>query len=123
MLKKTFWISVFLLSTLCAYLAADLTTIYLKKIWDAPPITSTMNTAKEKSPEQGKKLEEYYKIIAKRDLFQIHPPKVGESSEEEEKVAPITDLKLKLLGTAVGKGIVPYAIIKDLRTQKQICLP
>ncbi|MBN2372535.1 PDZ domain-containing protein [bacterium] len=123
MFKKTFWLIIFILSTLCSYLCANSTIIYLKKIWDAPlPNTSMKNAAKEKTAKQGKNMEEYYSIIVKRDLLQVNPPheeKTKAGKKDEEKVAPITDLNLKLLGTAVGKGIVPYAIIKDLKTQKQ----
>jgi general secretion pathway protein C len=120
MAKKSFWILIFLLATLSAYLAADLVSLNLKTILDVLPITYRTPSKRGKETEKNKNLEQYYKIITQRDLFQIQPTKEnGIQGKEEEKVAPITDLNLKLLGTVIGKGILPFAIILDNKTRKQ----
>jgi general secretion pathway protein C len=122
MAKKLFWGLIFLLATLSAYLAADLISVHLKTIWDVAPTNFRTPPQGKKSSEKNGNLKQYYKIIAQRDLFQLQPGKkngLQEKEEEEEKVAPITDLKLKLLGTMLGKGIMPFAIILDKKTKKQ----
>lgn len=122
MAKKSFWVLIFLLATLSAYLAADLISVHLKTVLDVAPTNFHTPPQGEKSSPKNGNLKKYYKIIAQRDLFQLQPSKkngLQEKEEEEEKVAPITDLKLKLLGTMMGKGIMPFAIILDKKTKKQ----
>lgn len=120
MAKKSFWILIFLLATFSAYLTADLVSLNLKTILDVPPIAYSTPYKRTKETEQNKNLEQYYKIITQRDLFQIQASKNDEIQEkEEEKVVPVTALNLELLGTMIGKGIVPFAIILDNRTRNQ----
>ncbi|MGA1791464.1 MAG: type II secretion system protein GspC [bacterium] len=123
MFKKAFWILIFLILTFTAYLAADLVIMHLKTFLDVPHTNHVSAPKKEMNDKRGKNRKQYYEIISQRDLFQIQPPK-GEAKktkelEEEEKVAPITQLKLKLLGTMIGRGIIPFAIILDQRSRKQ----
>lgn len=122
MLKKYFGLLIILLITFCSYLSANLICNYLKKRWDVLPEITLLAPPKKEQTEKNRNLVEYYKIIAKRNLFQI-PPKDKDASriseQEKETVAPLTDLKLKLLGTMVGSGITAYAIIKDLKTNMQ----
>ncbi len=122
MLKKVFWLLVILLISLSAYLAADIVIVYLKKLCTVPPRAALFVPAKEETFEPLKKGRDYYRIISHRDLFRVsleEEEKTVSMEEEMEKVAPLTDLKLKLLGTMIGKGVEPYAIIKDLKTQRQ----
>ena len=123
MFKKVFWILIFLILTFAAYLAADLLTLHFKTFLDVPRSNHAAAPRKEMNDKKGKNRKQYYEIVSQRDLFQIQPPK-GEAKktkeeEEEEKVAPITQLRLKLLGTMIGKGIIPFAIILDERSRKQ----
>ena len=125
MLKKSFWIFVFLLATFAAYLAADTVSLYLKTLMDVPPVTAPSRPIGEKKSEEKQKRKEYYQIINQRDLFQVQPQngeadqKDADEVKEAEKVAPLTALKLKLLGTMIGNGILPFAIILDQRSRKQ----
>jgi len=121
MVKKTFWIVIFLLATISAYLAADTITVHLKALLDVPPATIFPSRQEERDTPKIINRKGYYQIVAQRDLLQVQPTKEGPQGDtkEEEKVAPLTVLKLKLLGTMIGNGIVPFAIILDESTRKQ----
>ncbi|MGA1795949.1 MAG: type II secretion system protein GspC [bacterium] len=121
MVKKVFWIVILLLATISAYLAADAVTVRLKTILDVPPTTPFTVRPEEHESPKSRNRKGYYQIITQRDLLQVEPSKEGpqRSEEEEEKVAPLTALRLKLLGTMTGYGIVPFAIILDETTRKQ----
>jgi len=123
MFKKVFWILIFLILTFTAYLAADLAILHFKTFLDVPRTNHVASPKTETNDKRGKNRRQYYEIISQRDLFQIQPAK-GEAKktkeeEEEEKVAPITQLRLKLLGTMIGRGIIPFAIILDERSRQQ----
>ena len=69
---------------------------------------------------RSKNRKGYYQIITQRDLLQVEPSEEGpRRGQEEEKVAPLTALRLKLLGTMTGYGIVPFAIILDESKREQ----
>ncbi|MCB0324570.1 MAG: hypothetical protein KDD69_13400 [Bdellovibrionales bacterium] len=56
-----------------------------------------------------------YSIIAARNIFGAAPPEQA----TEEKPAPVTELKLRLVGTNVSSTGQPFAIIEDTTKKEQ----
>lgn len=120
MLKKINWLIILLLIAVCAYLGAEAFSFYLKRIWDVAPKAFLTISDKQGNEKSRGRDAEFYKIISSRDLFSLNPPEKESTKEGEvQKNVPLTELKLKLLGTMVGRGVAPYAIIKDLKTRSQ----
>ncbi|MGA1823264.1 MAG: type II secretion system protein GspC [bacterium] len=124
MIKKSWWIIIFILATTIAYLSADLAALYfrskLENIFERPIAISKFDPISKKDAVPLNK----YGIIENRDLFQISQPVVEEKpiiepEKPKPEPKPITKLKLKLLGTVVGAYLEPYAIIMDLKKRQQ----
>ena len=121
--KRVFWIFAFVLMTVNSFLAAELlvtkvdtkleTLAGLEVILDSQPISTD-----SRSSYSG------YRVINERDLFQtadLDKKEQGQKPLEPSPspVKPLTELKLKLLGTVVGNIISSKAIILNLKTKKQ----
>jgi len=123
MVKRLFWLLAVLLVTANSFLAADLFVSKISTEWEEPGgLEVALNHQPKPRPAMGRYSD--YTIINRRNLFQTADLKkrdeMAKSQEPKpQEIKPLAPLKLKLLGTIVGRLIRPWAIILDLNTQKQ----
>ena len=82
-----------------------------------PPPEVVLSPPPEPLKQEPPKQQAYYALIPKRDIFNSAPPPVAAAPVEEKPV--VTQLKLKLWGTAVNLTGGSYSIIEDLGARKQ----
>lgn len=78
------------------------------------PEALTLPSEEAPSPEKQRKDLETYAIITNRNIFGAEPEEQGGPAE-----APITTLKLRLVGTYIQKGRAPFAIVEDTAKKEQ----
>lgn len=120
--KRLFWLLALLLMTANSYFAADLLVTQLtKKLATVTDFDTSPD--QHSSPTTLSNNYSDYLIINERNFFQTVNKSEKEAAEKAlEQVPaaakPLTELKLKLLGTVVGIGL-PVAIILNLRNKEE----
>jgi len=121
--KRLFWIFAFLLMTVNSFLAAEL---LVTKVGTKLETLADLEVTLDSQPISTDSRSSYssYRVINERDLFQtadLDKKEQGQKPLEPSPspVKPLTELKLKLLGTVVGNIISSKAIILNLKTKKQ----
>ncbi len=83
-----------------------------------PPPEVILQPRPEPLEQEPAKPETFYALIPKRDIFNSAPPPAPVVAAAE-KPPEVTQLKLKLWGTAVNVSGGSYSIIEDLGARKQ----
>ncbi len=120
--KKFFWFFAFLLMTVNSFLAAELLRTKVNtKLETLAELNLSSDTQTKSKGSKGNYTD--YQIINERNMFQTAKPEDKKEAEKSSEPVPpppkpLTELKLKLLGTMVGIAS-PRAIILNLKTNNQ----
>lgn len=106
---------------LISYLAADMVDTFIGAKLE-PSHIPAQNSRQKKAEERRPKEKNYYSTIIERNIFNSRAKaslNMAEVKSPDDASMEIGELNIRLNGTIVGEGIIPYAIIEEQNAKEQ----